>query len=253
MNDKPELSVVIPTYNEKENIEILIPSLEDALQEQGIAAEIIIVDDNSPDKTGEAAKKLNETYNNIVVVVRTEEKGIASAWFHGYDIARGKYIATIDADLCHRPEDLVRMYRELPGYDIVIGSRYIEQGSGMTGKSRVHILASKVAQYVIKFFIGINETDMTHSFRIFKRGVFQSIKNDLNTSGNVFLVMFLHLAVKKGYTIKEVPITYGKRKYGETKLNVYSESARFMGTAVRIYLNNIFGKREKRANQPKGE
>jgi dolichol-phosphate mannosyltransferase len=242
---EPELSVVIPTFNERENVEILIPALEDMLEKHRITSEIIIVDDNSPDKTGEAAEKLNIKYKNITVVVRTKEKGIASAWFHGYSIARGDYIATMDADLCHRPEDLIKMYEQLPGYDIVIGSRYMDEGSGMTGKSAIHIIASKVAQHVIKFFIGINETDMTHSFRVFKRGVFHSIKNELNTTGNVFLVMFLHLAAKKGYSIKEVPIEYGKRKYGKTKLNVYSEGARFMGTAVQIYIKNIFGKSSK--------
>jgi dolichol-phosphate mannosyltransferase len=245
MNDTLELSIVIPTFNEKKNIDILIPSLEDTLKKHKINAEIIIVDDNSPDKTGEAAEKLNTEYKNIVVVVRTKERGIASAWFHGYNIARGGYIATMDADLCHRPEDLMKMYEQLPKYDIVIGSRYMENGSGMKDKGMLHILASKVAQHVIKFFIGIKETDMTHSFRVFKRGVFHSIKNDLNSSGNVFLVMFLYLAVKKGYTIKEIPIKYGKREYGETKLNVYYEGARFMGKAFQIYITNIFGSRKK--------
>lgn len=237
-----ELSIIIPTYNERENMGVLIPQLERSLKECWVKSEIIIVDDDSPDKTGAVAQKLNERYGNIVVVIRKHTKGIASAWYHGYNIARGRYIATMDADLCHKPKDLMCMYRLLKRheneYDIVIGSRYIEGGRGMKNKNFVELTASRIAQIVTRVFLGMKGYDLTHSFRIFKKGVFHSVKKNLKNEGNVFLVEFIYSAWKKGYRIKEIPIDYGKRRYGITKLNVYKEGLRFFIVILFIFFKD---------------
>jgi len=240
MGDILDLSIVIPTYNEKENIKILIPRLETALRKAGISCEIVIVDDNSPDKTIEVARNLNKKYKNIVPILRIRERGIASAWYRGYLESCGDKVATMDADLCHSPEDLLKMYRNMEPADIIIGSRYMNRSGRMKDKSIMHIIASKFGQYFIRATIGIHQTDATHSFRIFKREVFLKIKKQLRTSGNAFLVMFLYLAKKHRYRIKEIPIKYGKRVHGTTKLNLYRESGRFIYQSVRILVKEIF-------------
>ncbi|MBS3132950.1 polyprenol monophosphomannose synthase [Candidatus Woesearchaeota archaeon] len=234
-----ELSIVLPTYNERKNIEVLIPRIEQSLKRHSLKAEIIVVDDDSPDSTGEAARKLNKKYHNVVVMVRTGIKGIASAWLDGYGIARGKYIATMDADLCHNPEDLVRMCRKLPEYDFVIGSRHMPGSGGMQkDKTFIQLLASRIARKISSLLIGLHFTDPTHSFRVFKRDVFYSVRGKVNSQGNYFLAEFLFYAVRAGYKVAEVPITYGKRGYGRTKLNVWKEGIRFLAKALKLFVRS---------------
>src|SRR3989338_1924093 len=158
-----ELSIVLPTYNERKNIELLIPEIEKTLKRRKVSAEIIVVDDSSPDGTAEAARSLNRKYGNIVVEVRKGSRGIASAWFRGYGIARGKYIATMDADLCHSPEDLMKMCEKLPEYDFVIGSRHMSGSGGMEqDKGFIQLFASGVARKISSIQIGLHFTDPTH-------------------------------------------------------------------------------------------
>ena len=140
------LSVVLPTYNESGNIEILIPKIEETLTKYKVTGEIIVVDDDSPDGTAEVARKLNAGYGNVVVEVRKGARGIAGAWMRGYALAKGKYVATMDADLCHSPEDLMRMYAKFPEFDFVIGSRHMPGSGGMQqDKTFIQLLASRVA------------------------------------------------------------------------------------------------------------
>ncbi len=233
---KYDLSVVVPTYNEKENILKLIPSLERSFKNNKVKGEIVIIDDDSKDKTADTARKLNKKYRNIVTIQRKKEKGLASAWFRGYCVARGEYIATIDADLCHSPKDLMKILNKFPKYDLVIGSRYMKGGSGMQDKSLISILASKLSQITIRLLLGIRQTDTTHSFRAFKKEVFNDIKDQLNVDGNVFQVALLYFTLKKNYKVTEVPITYGKREYGETKLNVVKEGFKFFTTSLSLFI-----------------
>jgi dolichol-phosphate mannosyltransferase len=233
---KYDVSVVVPTYNEKENILKLIPSLESSFKNNKVKGEIIIIDDDSKDETADTARKLNKKYRNIVTIQRKKEKGLASAWFRGYSVAQGDYIATIDADLCHTPKDLMKILRKFPKYDLVIGSRYMKGGSGMQDKSIISILASKLAQTTTRLLLGIKQTDATHSFRVFKKEVFKNIKNQLDVDGNVFQIALLYFALKKNYKVTEVPITYGKREYGETKLNIIKEGLKFFTTLLSLFI-----------------
>lgn len=238
-----DLSIVLPTYNERENIELVIPEIEQSLKKHKVSAEIIVVDDDSPDGTAEAARNLNKKYGNIAVEVRKGARGIAFAWLRGYEMARGKYIATMDADLCHSPEDLMKMYAKLPGYDLVIGSRHMPGSGGMgQDKTFIQLLASRVARRISSVLIGLHFTDPTHSFRVFRREVFYAVKDKVRSQGNYFLAEFLFYAVRKGYKVAEVPITYRKRAYGRTKLNVWFEGIRFISKALQLFIARVFGR-----------
>ena len=123
MSSKDKMSIIIPTYNESNNIEELIERLEIALL--NINFEIIIVDDDSPDDTGYIAKNMKKKFNNIIVVIRKNKKGLSSAILDGINISSGKYVAVMDADLQHPPEILMNMYiKILNNKDIIIASRY---------------------------------------------------------------------------------------------------------------------------------
>jgi len=123
---KPNLSVIIPTYNEAENIKMLIPRIHSVLNSNSY--EIIVVDDSSPDGTAEVAKKLSESYP-VRVFVRNQKLGLASAIVHGFQKASGNILGVIDADLQHPPENIKDFIEKIEeGYDIVIGSRYIKGG-----------------------------------------------------------------------------------------------------------------------------
>ena len=137
-----KISVIVPTYNEAENIKKLIPMIDSVLKDYDY--EIIVVDDNSPDGTAEVAKKLAEQYP-VKVLIREKKKGLASAILYGFMNANGDVLGVIDADLQHPPELLGEMAKKIEdGYDIVIASRYVK-GGGTEGWSFHRWLISKVA------------------------------------------------------------------------------------------------------------
>jgi len=223
-----ELSVVIPTFNERENIAILIPRIQQVFEESGIRGEIVVVDDNSTDGSLAVLSDLAKRYGNLVVSVRKGPPSIARAWFEGFDLASKENIVCIDGDLCHDPKYFPAMLAKLQTHDLVIGSRYLDRSMMMKDKSWLASYVSFVGQILTRFATGFRETDTSHSFRMFQRGVFQSIKSKLKNEGNVFLIEFLIHAKRNGCRVVEIPIQYGKRVHGETKLRVFREGMRYL-------------------------
>ncbi|MEW6040558.1 MAG: polyprenol monophosphomannose synthase [Elusimicrobiota bacterium] len=225
-----ELSVVIPTYNERENIKVLVPKIQSVFKENNIDGEIIIVDDNSTDGTKEEIYQLSRENKNVRIKIRGGKKSLSKSWMEGFEMAQKEIVVCIDADLCHDPKYFPLMLEKMNKYDIVIGSRYlISTGQPkMEGKSFFPIFVSEVGQKITRFCTGFTQTDTSHSFRMFKKKVFEDIKNCLRYEGNVFLIEFLYFAVQKGYKVTEIPIIYGKRIYGKTKLSVLKEGLRYL-------------------------
>ncbi len=125
--EKPVLSIIVPTYNESQNIPELFARIESVFN--GIPFEIVVVDDNSPDRTADVAEALNQEYGNVSVCKRSGKLGLSSAVLHGFENARGDILAVIDADLQHPPEILSKMFDEISrGNELVIASRYVEDG-----------------------------------------------------------------------------------------------------------------------------
>ncbi|MFX1452506.1 MAG: glycosyltransferase, partial [Promethearchaeota archaeon] len=138
-----KLSICIPTYNEKDNIEILINKIIESLEPVSIEYEIIIVDDNSPDGTGEIIDKLAKKFKNIKPVHREKKEGLAMAYIAGFRNATGDMVITMDADLSHNPESIPNFIKFSKYYDLVIGSRFIP-GGGNFNRSRFRVLVSKL-------------------------------------------------------------------------------------------------------------
>ena len=224
---KPDISIILATYNERGNIELLIPKIQDALNGKNI--EIIVVDDNSPDGTSKIVQNLQKKSKNIRLITRTREKGLASALLKGFDEARGDIFVVMDSDLAHDPHYLPGMLERIlhDNLDCVIGSRYLKK-SRFIGKPYHKKLASKVAQKIFTFLLDLPIKDTTNNFRIFKKTIYKDIRNSLHPKGNTMLAEFLYRAYKKGYKIKEIPTLYIERRKGKTKLSLWKETMNFL-------------------------
>jgi len=218
----PEVSIVVPTYNERENIVVLGERLDKAMKEHGINYELIIVDDNSPDGTAEAARSLEgKISGKVKVIIRKNEKGLASAVIRGFENARGRYLIVMDADLQHPPEVVPKIVEKLrSGCDVVVASRYAKEG-GVEEWSFVRKIISKGATWLSWIFLpkmrGV--TDPMSGFFGLKREVIEGSlrKGNLNPKG--FKILLEVLAKAKYEKVCEVPYVFQKRYSGESKLN----------------------------------
>jgi len=223
-----KLSVVVPTFNERDNIGVLVQQILD-LEWQDVDVEIVVVDDSSTDGTAEVLQELEAKVEGLVAVCRTGPASLSRSWYEGFDRASGDVIVCIDADLCHDPAYFPIMWEKMGDLDVVIGSRYLDDRfRTMEGKSLLPVLASVGGQFLTRVSTGLAQTDISHSFRMFRKSLFDTIKSDLKEEGNVFLIEFLYLARRNGARIGEIPIQYGKRIHGETKLSVSKESRRYL-------------------------
>jgi len=209
---RPMISIVCPTYNESENIRLLIERISQVMF--GHEYEIIVVDDNSPDGTEEVAKELSKKYP-VKVLVRNGKFGLASAILTGFEHAEGNILGVIDADLQHPPEYMLEFVKaiEKNDCDVAIGSRYTN-GGGIEGWSKKRLLTSKVAVLLATPLV-TRVRDPMSGFFFLKRGVIQGIR--LNPTG---YKLGLEILVKGNYNkVEEIPYTFKPRKNGASKLN----------------------------------
>jgi len=223
------ISVIVPTYNERENIAELIERLESLK----LNIEIIIVDDNSPDNTAEEAMKLNGKYGNIKVLKRSGKLGLGSAIADGIKVASGDYMVIMDADLQHPPEKLADLYNALEnGADLAIASRYVK-GSNIEGWSTYRKIISKGATFIAHLLLPETKKvkDPLSGFFAFKR---LSIK-DFKPSTRSYKVLLELLHYIKGNNIKivEIPYTFNKRKKGESKLS-FNEMLHYLKLILKL-------------------
>jgi len=211
------LSIVIPTYNERDNIPVLFKRISESLR--GVEYEVVVVDDNSPDGTADLVSELRSVYPNVKVVRRAGKLGLSSAVLDGIKHACGDVIAVMDADLQHPPEVLPVMYGEiLKGADVVIASRYIRGGS-VGSWSFLRKLISRVAIVMAKILVprarGVG--DPISGYFMFRRDVIKGC--ELNPKG--FKILLEVLARGKYSKVSEVPYTFGVRYSGRSKLSPY--------------------------------
>lgn len=224
---KMSVSIVLPTYNEKKNIEILIPQIEEGFKD--IEHEIIVVDDSSPDGTADAARKLNKEYGNIFVVLRPKLEGIGAALRDGYDVAQMDIILSSDSDLSFSVTDMLRLVSKIQeGFDMVVGSRHMGGDMYEMKKSatRRKGFISKFGNIVNKTFTGVNIHDFTANFRATRREVWQAIKTRDKT--NFILAEMIILAYYLGHSVTEIPVHFKDRIHGESKLRLAREIPKFI-------------------------
>ncbi|XP_072270257.1 dolichol-phosphate mannosyltransferase subunit 1 [Pyxicephalus adspersus] len=214
-------SVLLPTYNERENLPIIVWLLVKYFGESGYKYEIIIIDDGSPDGTLEVAKQLQKIYGEDKILLRPREKklGLGTAYIHGMQHASGNFIIIMDADLSHHPKfipEFIKKQKE-GNFDIVSGTRYIGNG-GVYGWDLKRKLISRGANFLSQVLLRPGASDLTGSFRLYKKTVLQKLVDNCVSKGYVFQMEMIVRARQFNYTIGEVPISFVDRVYGESKL-----------------------------------
>jgi dolichol-phosphate mannosyltransferase len=213
--------VIIPTYNEKENIEAIIR----AVFNQKKAFHVLIVDDNSPDGTSEIVTRLiSEFPDSLFLEKRLEKNGIGTAYIHGFKWAIRKnyaYIIEMDADFSHDPKDLIKLYNACAneGADLSIGSRY-SKGVNVVNWPMKRVLLSYFASKYVRFITGIPIHDTTAGFVCYKRKVLETIKLDnIKFVGYAFQIEMKFKAWKHKFNIHEISVIFTDRTLGESKMS----------------------------------
>lgn len=212
--------VIIPTYNEIENIEAIVRAVFDLKKD----FHVLVVDDNSPDGTAENIRQLQEEFENrLFLEVRKEKSGLGTAYIHGFKWAtknKYDYIFEMDADFSHKPSDLLRLHRAcLDGADVAVGSRY-KKGVNVVNWPLFRILLSYGASFYVKLITGMRVHDPTAGFMCYKRKVLEHIDLDaVRFIGYAFQIEMKYRAYLKKFKIKEVSIIFTDRVHGESKMN----------------------------------
>jgi dolichol-phosphate mannosyltransferase len=210
--------VIFPTYNEKENIEKIVH----AVLPMDSRINVLIVDDNSPDGTGEIADKLSAQESKVHVLHRSKKEGLGRADLAGFKWAieqKYDYIFEMDADFSHGPEYLKDFLREIQTHDLVIGSRYIS-GVNVINWPMSRLLLSFFANKYTGFITGLPLRDATGGYKCFRREVLEAINLDeVQSSGYSFQIEMSIRAWKKGFRLKEIPIIFYDRVAGSSKMS----------------------------------
>ncbi|XP_060692297.1 dolichol-phosphate mannosyltransferase subunit 1 isoform X1 [Hemiscyllium ocellatum] len=214
-------SVLLPTYNERDNLPLIVWLLVRYFDESGFDYEIIVIDDGSPDGTLEVAKQLEMIYGSDKILLRPRAKklGLGTAYIHGIQHATGNFVFIMDADLSHHPKfipDFIKKQKE-GNYDVVSGTRYKGNG-GVFGWDLRRKLISRGANFVTQVLLRPGASDLTGSFRLYKKEVLQKLVEKCVSKGYVFQMEMIVRARQLDYSIGEVPITFVDRVYGESKL-----------------------------------
>ncbi|MBF0286761.1 MAG: glycosyltransferase family 2 protein [SAR324 cluster bacterium] len=209
-----QLSIIIPTYNECPNLPLIVEQLQQILK--GHLYEIIIVDDNSEDGTWQLAKEMSLQHQNIQLIRRIHRKGLTSAVIEGFLLGKGESVAVVDADMQHDLRLLPVMLEHMGEYDIVIGSRYLEQKS-IPGWNRLRLWGSRLATQLACHFLKREVTDPLSGFFMLKRSIVHEVAPDLYSEGfKILLDLLLKCPRAK---IKELHYEFGKRLHGTSKMD----------------------------------
>ncbi|MFD2246989.1 polyprenol monophosphomannose synthase [Pontibacter ruber] len=213
--------VIIPTYNERENIEAMVRKVMSLSH----PFHLLIIDDGSPDGTADIVRQLQQEFpERLLLETRKGKLGLGTAYIHGfkYALRHGyEYIFEMDCDFSHNPDDLIRLYQAcaVEGYDVAIGSRYI-QGVNVVNWPMSRVLMSWFASWYVRLITGMPIADTTAGFKCYRRKVLETIQlNKIRFVGYAFQIEMKFLAYKYGFKIKEVPIIFTDRTKGQSKMS----------------------------------
>jgi dolichol-phosphate mannosyltransferase len=215
----PDVWVILPTYNEAENLERIVSAVLENLPE---SRRVLIVDDNSPDGTGRIADRLAEADDSVLVLHRQLKEGLGPAYLAGFRVALdggAQRIIEMDADFSHDPAYLPELIKATDGADLAIGSRYVP-GGGITDWGPMRRFISRGGSAYARAALGLPIKDLTGGFKCFRRIVLETINLDtIEARGYAFQVETTYRAIKAGFRVVEVPITFKDRADGTSKMS----------------------------------
>lgn len=227
-------SVVIPAYNESRNIVETVPRLADALRAESIPFELVIVNDNSIDDTGQTVDDLKASYPEINLVHNPMPGGIGRAIRCGLDSISGDAVAIVMADLSDSPEDVVRCYRKLEeGWDCVFGSRFVE-GSKVSNYPPLKLFIQRIVNNAIRIMFVTPFNDMTNAFKVYRRHVIDDISPLRAAHFNITIELSLSALIRQ-YNITQIPISWEGRTWGQSNLKLRAMGRRYLATLMKIW------------------
>lgn len=240
-----KVTVVLPTYNEAENIEDFLKALYKVIDEiSDFDINTLIVDDNSPDGTADIVENLQKN-NSKIYLLKNNTRGLGNAYRAGFKYAMENFepdaLVEMDSDFSHNPEKLKELLPPLKkGYDFVIGSRYIKGGSIPDNWALIRKLNSKYGNVFARFIAGLKQVkDCTSGFRAIKTDILKQIDLDgLNVNGYAFQMNILYECVKLGAKTREIPINFIDRVRGKSKLSL-KDVAEFMVNSFKLFVRRI--------------
>ncbi len=211
--------VCLPTYNERENLEPMLRALAEVL---GPDDRVLVIDDNSPDGTGELADRLAGELGFVDVLHRERKEGLGPAYLAGFKraLAEGaQLVVEIDCDFSHDPKDVPRLLAAAADADLVLGSRYVPGGS-VENWGAVRRLISSGGSFYARVLLGVRVRDLTGGFKCIRRAVLETIDLDaVQSKGYAFQIETTYRAIRKGFSVVEIPIRFADREVGGSKMS----------------------------------
>jgi dolichol-phosphate mannosyltransferase len=213
------ICICLPTYNERENLEAMVSALAEVLPED---SRILVIDDNSPDGTGEIADRLAAERRDVEVLHRPRKEGLGPAYLAGFRRALGlgaDLVLEMDCDFSHDPADVPRLLAAADRADLVLGSRYVP-GGGTKNWGVLRRVVSRVGSLYAQVLLGLRVRDLTGGFKCYRRAVLETIDLDaIKSKGYAFQIETTYRAIRAGFRVAEVPIVFVDRQVGGSKMS----------------------------------
>jgi dolichol-phosphate mannosyltransferase len=220
----PNAWLILPTYNEAENLEPMVRAVLPRLSEDGSTPTVLVVDDSSPDGTGEIADRLASELTEVQVMHRSRKEGLGRAYLAGFAAALAggaDLILQMDCDFSHDPADLPRLMAASASAEVVLGSRYVPGGGVENWALRRRIQSRGGCTYA-RLILGLPTRDLTGGFKCWKRAALQALDLDgVDAHGYAFQIEMTYRAIRAGMTVSEVPIVFHERREGQSKMSTW--------------------------------
>jgi dolichol-phosphate mannosyltransferase len=214
--------VCLPTYNERDNLGPMVRALDDVVRRHELDARVLVIDDSSPDGTGELADRLTGEFRFLSVLHRPKKEGLGPAYLAGFVWALATdadRIVEMDCDFSHDPQDLPRLLAATENADLALGSRYVE-GGGTRNWGLGRRAVSRFGSFYARILLGVGIRDLTGGFKCFRRSVLEAIGLErISTKGYAFQIETTYRALKVGSRVVEVPIVFSEREVGTSKMS----------------------------------